>query len=350
MKPLPAKFSTDIMPEPFVVVAVNGRVLASNQLARTVIAGLGTLAPGSNWHDLLREDEARRFDALVQGLASGASASSEFRFGTGPRAISLQVNILRASRKIGVTLRPVQAPVAKAPLFSGQVDTPLPSAFLPTLAHALKSHLAAAKTATFLLGKKTRLPAESKEQRWLAALGESISRATELLDQVELLDTAVFEPVKGTSEPTLINEWLVRLAEGAQQAHPGAQVALSTHCAVTGRWWVSTGLVGRAVTCLLSNTLKFAPAGSQSCLRATEQASALEIVVSDQGAGLPDSETAQLFTPFFRGANARHIPGCGLGLAIARAGVLRLGGTISYRVAPGPRVEFSLRIPAKAER
>ena len=350
MSTSPALSPGDLIPVPFVLVGADGRVVNSNPLARTALAQLGPLLPGARWNDVLGADAAGRFEALVETLAPGDATSARFRFGAGAEAFALRLNVLRLPQGISITLHPGETPVPKTPLFFGQVDVPLPSAFLPTLTHALKSHMAAARMATFLLAKHGPSAAASQENRWLAAIRESVVQSTALLDQIELLDATVLTTPVRAPEPTEVSAWLGRLTESAIQAQPGATVALACQSAVRGRWWLGTGLVGTAVGCLLSNALKFAPAGSRALLSATESDGGLEIVVSDQGAGLPDSEVARLFTPFFRGANALQTPGCGLGLVIARAAVLRLGGTIAYRVAPGPRVEFFLRLPAKAER
>ena len=346
----PAPFPGDLLPVPFLIVGADGRVVNSNLLARTALSRVGPLFPGSSWHDSLGAEDAQRFEGWVQSLAPGATATAQFRFGTGKQTVSLRLHVLRLAQGASVTLHPLETPSLKPPLFLGQVDAPLPAEFLPTLTHALKSQVAAARTATFLLTKQYQPAPASKEHRWLAAISESVAQATATLDQVELLDATVLDEPVEAPEPTDVSEWLGRLTEWAKQASPGSTVSLACLSSVRGRWWLSTGLVSTAVGCLLANTLKFAPPGSVSSLSATECGDGLELVVSDQGAGLPDSEVVQLFTPFFRGTNARQTPGCGLGLAIARAAILRLGGTISYRVAPGPRVEFSLRLPAKAER
>jgi signal transduction histidine kinase len=350
MRTAPAPFPGDLIPEPFLIVGDDGRVVDSNVRARSALAGVGPLFPGSTWADLLAQDDAQRFEAMVRALEPGQTGSTDYVFGTGKRAVMLRLNVLRLADGASVTLHPVEIPSLKAPLFFGQVDTPLPAAFLPTLTHALKTLMAATRTASFLLAKKYQPPASAKEHRWLAAIGESVLQSTALLDQIDLLNATVLEVPGSAPEPTDFSVWLGHLTERTIQAHPGSKVALACQSAVRGRWWLCTALVGTAVGCLLSNTLKFAPAGSQSTVRATELEDGLEIVVSGAGDGLPEREAAQLFTPFFRGANAGQTPGCGLGLAIARAAVLRVGGTIFYRVAPGPRVEFVVRLPAKAER
>ena len=59
--------------------------------------------------------------------------------------------------------------------------------------------------------------------------------------------------------------------------------------------------------------------------------------VLDQGAGVPEAQLEKIFYPFFRldKARARQNGGFGLGLAIARKQIARLGGTLKAENAPG---------------
>ncbi|MFG2649357.1 ATP-binding protein [Streptomyces sp. NPDC048436] len=69
--------------------------------------------------------------------------------------------------------------------------------------------------------------------------------------------------------------------------------------------------------------------------------------VSDDGAGVPESERERVFERFVRldDARARDDGGAGLGLAIARDVATRHGGTLTVREAPGGGALFELRIP-----
>ena len=66
--------------------------------------------------------------------------------------------------------------------------------------------------------------------------------------------------------------------------------------------------------------------------------------ITDQGAGIPESEVASLMSAFARADASRGVPGFGLGLAIVQQVVNRLQGTVTFIRQPvGQRVE--LRLP-----
>lgn len=57
------------------------------------------------------------------------------------------------------------------------------------------------------------------------------------------------------------------------------------------------------------------------------------VVIEDDGPGIPEKDLSSVFEPFFRVDPARrqHVPGAGLGLAIAREIVERQGGTLGIK-------------------
>ncbi len=67
---------------------------------------------------------------------------------------------------------------------------------------------------------------------------------------------------------------------------------------------------------------------------------AVEIVVRDQGPGIPASERARVFEPLYSGTG-----GTGLGLAVVRRIAEELGWSVTIRDAPGGGAEFRLGIP-----
>jgi signal transduction histidine kinase len=72
------------------------------------------------------------------------------------------------------------------------------------------------------------------------------------------------------------------------------------------------------------------------------------IEIQDDGPGIPDSEKAQVFEPFYRTDEARESDrqGMGLGLSIARSIILAHGGTIELRDREPRGLTVHLFLPA----
>jgi two-component system sensor histidine kinase KdpD len=99
---------------------------------------------------------------------------------------------------------------------------------------------------------------------------------------------------------------------------------------------------------LLDNAAKYSPSGSRIEIAACAVDGGTEIVVRDEGPGLPSEAIERVFDKFYRAdAGDRRRAGTGLGLAIARGFVEAMGGTITARNrADRSGAEFVLWFPA----
>ena len=98
---------------------------------------------------------------------------------------------------------------------------------------------------------------------------------------------------------------------------------------------------------LLSNALKFTPAGTIALVVGTEGEDRYRIAVTDTGIGIPADKTAEIFESF-RQADAgttRQFGGTGLGLAICRNLARAMGGTIWVDSVVGQGSTFSVSLP-----
>jgi signal transduction histidine kinase len=98
---------------------------------------------------------------------------------------------------------------------------------------------------------------------------------------------------------------------------------------------------------LISNAIKFTPSGGRVTVRAGRRGSNAVFEVVDTGDGISEPDRDRLFEPFFRSreANARAVPGTGLGLTIAKAIVDAHDGTIEVESVPGGGATFRIRLP-----
>jgi signal transduction histidine kinase len=104
----------------------------------------------------------------------------------------------------------------------------------------------------------------------------------------------------------------------------------------------------RVLLNLMSNALKFSDSGAAITVRANLVDDDVEFSVEDTGMGIPADEHPQLFTRFFRTAEARRraIQGTGLGLAVVREIVERHHGVVSVRSALGEGTTMTVSLPA----
>ncbi|MEO6792676.1 MAG: HAMP domain-containing sensor histidine kinase [Mycobacterium sp.] len=212
--------------------------------------------------------------------------------------------------------------------------------------HELKTPLTSLRTNVELLmasaapGAPT-LPEEEMADLRADAIGQIEELSTLVGDLVDLTRDdqreAVFERV---DLPEVVDRSMERVRRRRNDVEFDIQVV---------PWQVHGDAAGlsRAVLNMLDNAAKWSPSGGVVRLRMRQiDPTHIEIVVSDQGPGIPESERALVFERFFRSDSARAMPGSGLGLAIVKQVVLKHGGTITVEdtVAGGQPPGTSIRM------
>jgi signal transduction histidine kinase len=99
---------------------------------------------------------------------------------------------------------------------------------------------------------------------------------------------------------------------------------------------------------LVSNAVKFTPAGGRVTLSADAHAGGVALRVSDTGVGIPPEKLGAVFDPFVQvdAGYARQQEGTGLGLAISRDLARGMGGDLTAESAPGEGSTFTFALPA----
>lgn len=105
----------------------------------------------------------------------------------------------------------------------------------------------------------------------------------------------------------------------------------------------------QVVSNLLSNALKFTHEGGKVRLelRPSAQGHEAQILVSDTGMGIAPSDLPRVFERFFQTEHTQG--GTGIGLALTKELVERMGGTVSVQSQPGAGTTFAVQLPLATE-
>jgi two-component system sensor histidine kinase MtrB len=97
---------------------------------------------------------------------------------------------------------------------------------------------------------------------------------------------------------------------------------------------------------LISNAIKYSPAGGNIELNVEESHEDDQFQVSDHGMGIPEEELPYIFEPFRRVKSVKgEIPGVGLGLSVVRRIVQAHSGRIEVESRLGKGTTFRVRLP-----
>jgi len=145
-----------------------------------------------------------------------------------------------------------------------------------------------------------------------------------------------------TPEPVDISD-IVRAAAGeAAPLAAGHDLSVDAAAPVVVGGWRDD--LHRMVLNLIENALRHTAPGTGVCVGVRQAGDDAEIVIEDEGPGLPAAIRARAFERFVRGGGGGR--GSGLGLAIVNAVADAHGGTVTYEDRTGGGSRFVVRLPA----
>jgi signal transduction histidine kinase len=197
---------------------------------------------------------------------------------------------------------------------------------------------------------RARLEDAASHARSEAELRAAVERAVSDLDGV----TAVFQALMRIAEIEVgarrsafaevdLGPLLADLAElyGAVAEEHGLALTLAVPDTLTILG--DRDMLQQAVANLLDNAIKFSPPGGQIRLEAGLVDRHVRVSVADRGPGIPEADRTRATERFFRGEQARHTPGSGLGLALVQAvAALHEGSLLLSDATPGLRATITL--------
>ncbi|AYL37486.1 HAMP domain-containing sensor histidine kinase [Streptomyces fungicidicus] len=189
--------------------------------------------------------------------------------------------------------------------------------------HELRTPLTSLRTNISLLRRIDELPPGTREE----LVADLTQEARELTDLVnELVELAAGQ--SDTEPPRRVD--LADIAEevaALARRRTGRDIVVSVSGDTTsdGR----PGMLTRALSNLVENAVKFDRDGRAAVeihVAGPARAGTVRVEVRDRGPGIADDDLIRVFDRFYRAADARSLPGSGLGLSIVREVALAHGG------------------------
>jgi signal transduction histidine kinase len=124
-----------------------------------------------------------------------------------------------------------------------------------------------------------------------------------------------------------------------------ARAQIEIH-APLGRLMGNSASLTQCLSNLLQNAIKFVPAGrvARVIVRSEPIGDKLRLYVEDNGLGIDHSQHMRIFGIFER-LNGAEIPGTGVGLAIVKKAITRMGGSVGVESALGEGARFWIELP-----
>jgi two-component system sensor histidine kinase CpxA len=213
---------------------------------------------------------------------------------------------------------------------------------LRDISHELRSPLARMRVA---LGLARQMPADSGRQ--LDRLESEIERLDKMISQVLQLARLRSEDAAYAKEPVPIDDVIEDIVADAtfEGAAKGCRIEWQgrANASVAG----NRELLRSAIENVVRNAMRYSPPSVPVGLRVETAGGQLRVRVVDRGPGVPESDLARIFEPFYRVAESRdrNSGGEGIGLAITAQVLRSLGGSAVAANREGGGLEVCLSIP-----
>lgn len=282
--------------------------------AKIIVGGLASVG--------LDSDEGLHVDAVADTCSSGIARAAQWkRNGNG-------------------------GPHEATPTLAGQV---VPGdEWTLIVAHDLRQPLNTIQIATDHLQQLRSQGISSKEQATIERIRSAVVRLNAMIDDLTSLSLLESGRMRMVPRHVDMGELVTSVVGDLGELIGGRAVRVVTRERCVA--WTDPERIRRVLENLLSNGAKYGHPATDLHVEVRSDTDSVEVVVTNQGQGIPRDQLGILFEKFTRTREAResHRPGLGLGLYIAKRIVEGHGGRIWAESSPGESVSFHFTLPRSA--
>ncbi len=220
----------------------------------------------------------------------------------------------------------------------------LKSRFVSMASHEFRTPLTTMMSSLSLVNKYADQNDTENRRKHVSKIKTSINNLTDILN--DFLSVSKFEEGKVEYLPEQMNMKAFItdiIAEMKTMATDGQNLIYQHSGDETASF--DKKLLKNVLFNLISNAVKFSPEGGLIEVKTQVSSSAVKISVKDNGIGISKEDQKHLFERFFRGHNAMHIQGTGLGLNIVTKYAELMNASVSFKSKENKGTTFTIIIP-----
>ncbi len=182
------------------------------------------------------------------------------------------------------------------------------------------------------------------QNKHVSKIKKSINSLTDILNDFLSIGKLEEGKVENLQEETNIKLFISEIISEMKMMTLPEQKIIQIHTGVE-LVYMDKKLLKHVLFNLISNAIKFSPNGKSIEVVTDITNELIKITIKDNGIGIPKADQKHLFERFFRGQNATHIQGTGLGLNIVTKYIELMNGTIKIESTENMGTTFIINIP-----
>lgn len=217
--------------------------------------------------------------------------------------------------------------------------------FIANISHELKTPIGALS----LLSEAVAGASDNPElvKHFAAKMGVTSHRLTELVQQIinlsRLQDSNPLQEFELVSVSEVVNQAIALCTTNAESRKISLEFDIQDDCKV----FADKEQLVMAIQNLVENAINYSPNNTKVSIAVRSEEDLVEIIVKDQGIGIPENDLERIFERFYRvdPARSRETGGTGLGLSIVKHVAANHGGEVKVWSRPNEGSTFTLLLP-----
>ncbi|MCD6019211.1 MAG: sensor histidine kinase [Bacteroidetes bacterium] len=220
----------------------------------------------------------------------------------------------------------------------------LKSRFVSMASHEFRTPLTTMMSSLSLVTKYGEQNDKVNQSKHVTKIKTSINNLTDILNDFLSVSKLEEGKVENMPEEIHVKNFIAEVISEMKSMATQGQLLVHTHSG-NETAMIDKKFLKNVLFNLISNAIKFSPEKGIVDILCYVSNSSLKIIVKDNGIGIPKADQEHLFERFFRGHNATHIQGTGLGLNIVARYAELMNGSIDVESEENKGTTFTMIIP-----